>query len=288
MLRTKPSGSTYTGHRRALCQGPGTAGHEGRPATDGQREFRKGSGLSTQTGRGALWGAEQEGLVQFSSVTQLCPALDCSMPGLPVHHQLPEFTQTMSVKSVMPSSHLILCCPLLLMPSIFPSIRIFSNESVLYIRGLSIGVSASAAVLPMNIQDRFPLGWTGWISLQSKGLSRVFCNTTVQKHQFFGLSFLYSPTLTSIHDYWRVTSYQNLSVGEGWDPAHRGSRAETEASPANHRTSSTTGRSFPSWAGRAWGGAGVGVTPTCPWRCSGEGPWPAVKVLLGDTQLSLD
>ena len=70
--------------------------------------------------------------------------------------------------------------------------------------GQSIGVSASTSVLPMYIQDWFPLGWTGWISLKSKGFSRVFSNSTVQKHQFFlVLSFLYSPTLTSIHDYWK-------------------------------------------------------------------------------------
>ena len=92
----------------------------------------------------------------------------------------------MSIESVMPSNHLILCCPFLLLPSIFPSIRVFSNDSVLRISGQTIGVSASASVLPMNIQDWSPLGWTGWISLQSKGLSRVFSNTTVQKHQFFG------------------------------------------------------------------------------------------------------
>ena len=72
------------------------------------------------------------------------------------------------------------------LPTIFPTIRVYSNESVLHIRWPDIGVSASASVLPMNIQDSFPLGWTGWISLQSKGLSRVFSNTTVQKHQFFG------------------------------------------------------------------------------------------------------
>ena len=81
--------------------------------------------------------------------------------------------------------NIILCHPLLVLPSIFPSIKVFSNESVLHIRWPSIGVSASASVLPMNIQDWFPLGWTGWI-LQSKGLTRVFSNTTVQKHQFFG------------------------------------------------------------------------------------------------------
>ena len=93
----------------------------------------------------------------------------------------------MSVESVMPSNHLILCRPLLLLPSIFPSIRAFSNESALHIRWPNIGVSASASVLPMNIQDWFPLGLTGWIFLESKGLSRVFSNTTVQKHQIFGV-----------------------------------------------------------------------------------------------------
>ena len=91
----------------------------------------------------------------------------------------------MSIASVMPSNHLILCHPFLLQPSIFPSIRAFSKESVLPGRGQRIGVLASTSVLPMNSQDWFPLGWTGWISLQSKGLSRVFSNTTVQKHQFF-------------------------------------------------------------------------------------------------------
>ena len=91
----------------------------------------------------------------------------------------------MSIESVMPSNHLILCYPLLLLPSIFPSITVFSSESVLPIRWPQYGVSALASVLPMNIQDWFPLGWTGWISLQSKGLSRVVSNTIVQKHQFF-------------------------------------------------------------------------------------------------------
>ena len=84
----------------------------------------------------------------------------------------------MSVESVMQSNHLILSRPLLPLPSIFPSIRIFSNESALASGGLSIGVSASTSVLPMNTQDWSPLRWTGWI-LQSKELSRVFSNTTV-------------------------------------------------------------------------------------------------------------
>ena len=112
--------------------------------------------------------------------------MDCSTPGFRVHHQLPELAQIMSFKSVMPSSHLILCRPLLLLPSIFSSIRVFSNESILHTGGQSMGASALAWVLPMNIQDWFPLRLTGLMSLQSKGLSRLFSNTTVQKRQFFG------------------------------------------------------------------------------------------------------
>ena len=85
----------------------------------------------------------------------------------------------MSIESVMPSCHLFLCCPLLLLPSIFPSIRLFTSD------GQSIGASALASVLRMNIQGWFPLRLTDLISLLSKGLSRVFSSTTVQKHQFF-------------------------------------------------------------------------------------------------------
>ena len=77
----------------------------------------------------------------------------------------------------------------------FPMSQLFASV------GQSIG--ASASVFPMNIQDWFPLGWTGWISLQSKGLSRVFSNTTVQKHQFFSPTPLYGPALTSRHDHWK-------------------------------------------------------------------------------------
>ena len=95
------------------------------------------------------------------------------------------FLKLISIELVMLSNRLILYCPLHLLPSIFPSIRVFSNESVLHIRwpkywSFSFSISPS-----MNVQDWFPLGWTGWISLQSKGLSRVFSNTTVQKHQIF-------------------------------------------------------------------------------------------------------
>ena len=86
----------------------------------------------------------------------------------------------------MPSNHLILCRPLSFCLQCFPASMSFPRSQYFALDGQSIGVSASASVLPMNIQDWFPLGWTGWISLQSVGLSRVFSNTTVTKHQFFG------------------------------------------------------------------------------------------------------
>ena len=97
------------------------------------------------------------------------------------------YSELMSITLVMPSNHLILCCPLLFPPSIFPSIRVFSNELVLRIRWLK-NWSFSFSICPSSEYSglRFPLGWTGWISLQSKGHSRVFSNTIVQKHQFFG------------------------------------------------------------------------------------------------------
>ena len=104
----------------------------------------------------------------------------------------------MSIKSVMPSSHLILCHPFLLLPQSLPASGSFPVSQLFAWGGQSIGASASASVLPMNTQDWSPLGWTGWISLQSKGLSRVFSNTTVQKHQFFGTQ-LSSQSKSHIH-----------------------------------------------------------------------------------------
>ena len=112
----------------------------------------------------------------------------------------------MSIESVMPSNHLILCRPLLL-PSIFPRSGSFQMSQFFTSGGQSIGASTSASVLPKNIQGWFPLGLTGLISLQSNGLSRVFSNNTVQKHQFFGTSLHYGPTLTSILDYWKNHSF---------------------------------------------------------------------------------
>ena len=134
--------------------------------------------------------------IHFSSVQSLSRVWLFATPWTAAHQASLSITnfqsllKLMSIESVMPSNHLVFCCPLLV-PSVFPSIKVFSSESVLLIRCQNIGVSASASVLPMNIQDRFPLGLTGWISLQSKGvslqskaLSRVFSNNTVQKHQF--------------------------------------------------------------------------------------------------------
>ena len=128
--------------------------------------------------------------IQFISVTQSCPTLcdlmDCSTPGFPVHHQLPELTQTYVHKGGHAIQYLILCHPLLLPPSIFPSIRVFSNEPVLRIRWPKYW-SFSFNISPFNEYSgliSFRMDW--WIFLKSKGLSRVFSNTTVQKHQFFG------------------------------------------------------------------------------------------------------
>ena len=126
---------------------------------------------------------------QFSSVSQSCPTLchpmNCSTPGLPVHHQLPELTQTdvHRVSDAIPPTHPVI--PFSSCLQSFPASGSFQMSQFFASCGQSIGVSASATVLPINIQDFFPLGCTGWISLQSKGLSRVFSNTTVQKLQFF-------------------------------------------------------------------------------------------------------
>ena len=125
--------------------------------------------------------------VQFSSVAlsfpTLCNSMDCSTPGLPVYHQLPGSTQThvhWVGDAIQPSHPLSPPSP----PALNLS-RSFQISQLFASGGQSIGVSASTSVLPMNTQDWSPLEWTDWISLQSKGLSRVLSNTTVQKHQFF-------------------------------------------------------------------------------------------------------
>ena len=150
--------------------------------------------------------------IYISSAAQLCPTLcdpmDCSTPGFPVHHQLPEPTQThvhWIGDAIQPSHSLLSPSPLafnlsqhqgLLMSQFFAS------------GGQSIGVSASESVLPMNIQVWFPLGFTGWISLQSKQLSRVTSPTPRFKSiNSSALNFVYSPTLASIYDYWKNHSF---------------------------------------------------------------------------------
>ena len=125
--------------------------------------------------------------VQSLSWVQLCFPIDCSTPGFPVHHQLPELAQThvLWVSDANQSSH-PLSSPsppafsLSQQHGFFPVSQFFTSG------GQRTGVSALASFLPKKSQGWSPSQWTGWVSLQSKGLSRVFSNTTVQKHQFFG------------------------------------------------------------------------------------------------------
>ena len=131
------------------------------------------------------WGSVQLSSVALSCLI-LCDLMDCSTPGFPIHHQHPELAKTHVHQVGGTSNHLILCHPLLLLPSIFPSSRVFFNESVLHIRWPKYWIFSFSTSPSNEYSDGFPLGWTGWISLQSKGLSRVF-NTTVQKHQFFSI-----------------------------------------------------------------------------------------------------
>ena len=145
--------------------------------------------------------------VLFSSVAQwwltLCNPMDCSMPGLPSPHQLPELIQTHVCDAIHPSisssvipfsSHL----------QSFPGSGSFQMSQFFTSVGQSIGVSASASVLPMNIQDWFPLGWTGLISLQSKRTSKSSPMPQFRRINSLALTFLYIPMLTSIHDYWKT------------------------------------------------------------------------------------
>ena len=129
-------------------------------------------------------------LLFTKSCPTFCDPMDCNTPGLLVLHHLLSLPRFMSIESVMPSNHLIFCHPLLLLPSIFPSIRVISNESSLPIRwpkywSFSLSISRSNEYLGLI---SFRMDWL--ISLLSKGLSRVFSNTTVQKHNSLMLSFL--------------------------------------------------------------------------------------------------
>ena len=131
------------------------------------------------------------------------------MPGFPVHHQLLEFTQLMSIESVIP---LILCCPLLLLPSIFPSIRVFSSESVLCIRWPKYW-SFSFSINPSNEYSgliSFRMDWLDCLAVQGtlKSSPRPQFKSIISSV----LSFLYSPTLTSLHDYWKNHSFDSMDL----------------------------------------------------------------------------
>ena len=148
-------------------------------------------------------------IIQFSSVAQSCPTvcdhMDCSMPCFPVHHQFPSLLKLMFIESVMPSNHFILCRPLLLLPSIFPSIRAFSNKSVLGIRWpkyWSFSISPSDEYSGLI---SFRMDWFDSLTVQ-------WTLKSLHQHQFKSISFSVlsfhkeSPNLTSIHAYWKTTA----------------------------------------------------------------------------------
>ena len=138
-----------------------------------------------------LWPTMGQSYIQFSSVQMLSHVRLFVTPWIAARQASLSITNSrsspklMSIESVMPFSHLILCLPLLLLPPMPPSIRVFSNESTLHMRWPKYWSFSFSITPSKNTQDWSPLEWTGWISLQSKGLSRVFSNTTVQKYQFF-------------------------------------------------------------------------------------------------------
>ena len=139
--------------------------------------------------------------VQFSSVSQLCPTLcdpkDCSMPGFHVHHQLRSLLKLMFIEMVMLSNHLILCHPLLLLTSIFPSIRVFSHELVLHIRWPKYW---SFSISPSNEYSGLISFRIGWFDLLARDSQESSPTPQFKSISSSVLSFLYGPTLTSIHD----------------------------------------------------------------------------------------
>ena len=155
--------------------------------------------------------------IQFSSVTQSCPTLcdlmDCSMPGLPVHHQLPEPTQT-HVHCVGDAiNHLTLCRSLLLLLSIFTSMRVFSNESALHIRRPKCW-SFSFNISPSNEHPgliSFRMDWLDLLAVQGT-LKSLLQHHSSKASYSLALSFFYSPTLTSIHDHWKNHSLDETDL----------------------------------------------------------------------------
>ena len=171
----------------------------------------------------ATSGSEGIEVFLFVAVVQLLNHVPlCATPWIAAHQASLSFTislsllKLMSFEWVIPSNYLILCHPLLL-PSIFPSIMVFPVSWLFESGCQNIGASALASVLPTNIQDWFPLGWTGLISLLSKGLSGVFSSNTVQNHQFFSAQPSLCPTPTSVHDYWKNHSFDYLDLARQSD-----------------------------------------------------------------------
>ena len=147
-------------------------------------------------------------------VVELLSCVHLFMTPWAVAHRAPlPFTSSqsllklMSIESVMLSNYLILCCPLLLCLQSFPALRSFPVSQLFTSGSQNIGASASASVLLMTIGGWYPLGVTGLLFLLSKGLSRVFSSTTIQKHQFFGTQPSLWSILLSIHDYWKNHSF---------------------------------------------------------------------------------
>ena len=155
--------------------------------------------------------------VQFScSVVTVCNPMDCSTPGLPVHHQIPEFTQFMSIESVMPSNHLFFCRPLLLLPSIFPSIRVFSNESVLRMRWPKYW-SFSFNISPSNEHSgliSFRMDWLDLLIVQGtlkSLLQHHSSKASILRHSAFFIAHLSHPYMTPRvgHEWATNTHFKN-------------------------------------------------------------------------------
>ena len=149
--------------------------------------------------------------VHYSSVAEQCLTL-CNHSRVPWPNPRTICWSLLKLMSTNAIHNLILCCPLLLLASVFPSIRVFSNESVLHIRSQSIGASASRSVLQMNIKDWFPLGWTGLISLSPRDSQKSSPTPQFQSINSLVLSFLYGPTLISKHEYWKNQSFVYMDL----------------------------------------------------------------------------
>ena len=153
----------------------------------------------------ALWIDMIIWLLCCCSVTQscltLCDRMDCSTSGFPVHHHFPELAKLMFIETVMPSNHLVFRRPLLLLPSILPSIRVFSNPSALHIRWPKYGSFSFSIVLPMNVQDWFSLGLTVRSPCRPRNSQESSPAPQLNGINSLALSLLYGPTLTSGQDY---------------------------------------------------------------------------------------